>query len=202
MSSSSRGASHAADPGLIGLLGFVLATFTAQMAHLGVQNDHAVFWVGAVFGGVVQVTAGMLAYFKGDDFHFLVYNAFGWYWICMPGFQLGGELGFFDVDEIARGVFVVVFAALALMFAVAAASHNSVLPVTLGLVSAGLALDSVAAFSGVAAVGVAGSVVLMGASACAAYLLVEKFFARTLGRHVIPVGRPWISAAPRASDCS
>ena len=93
MDTPARAASKTADPGLIGLLGFVIATLTAQLAHLGVQSESAVFWVGAVFGGIVQVTAGMLSYFAGDDFHFIVYNAFGWYWICMPGFLLGGELG-------------------------------------------------------------------------------------------------------------
>ena len=75
-----------ADPGLIGLLGFVLATLTAQTARLGIQDEGPVFWVGAVFGGVVQVTAGMLSYFQGDNFHFMVYNAFGYYWIVVPGF--------------------------------------------------------------------------------------------------------------------
>ncbi len=94
-----------ADPGLIGLLGFVIATLTAQLEHLGVQNEAPVFWVGAVFGGVVQVTAGMLSYFRGDNFHFVVYNAFGWYWIVVPGFLLGQQVGVFQVTGPARGVF-------------------------------------------------------------------------------------------------
>lgn len=181
-----------ADPGLIGLLGFVIATLTAQLEHLGVQNENPVFWVGAVFGGVVQVTAGMLSYFVGDDFHFIVYNAFGWYWICMPGFLLGGELGFFEVEGPARGVFTLMFSVLALLFAATAATHNTVLPLTLLAVSAGLGLQTVGAFGGGAGFGVAGSVSLLAASALAAYLLVEKFFTRTLGRRILPLGRPWL----------
>ena len=109
--------------------GFVIATMTAQLAHLGVQDESPVFWVGAVFGGVVQVTAGMLSYFVGDNFHFIVYNAFGWYWIVVPGFLLGEELGFFEVTSTARGLFSLTFAILALAFAPAGAVHNSVLPV-------------------------------------------------------------------------
>ncbi|MDQ1215563.1 acetate uptake transporter family protein [Microbacterium arborescens] len=188
-----------ADPGLIGLLGFVIATLTAQLEHLGLQNESPVFWVGAVFGGVVQVTAGMLSYFAGDDFHFIVYNAFGWYWICMPGFLLGGELGFFEVEGPARGVFTLMFSILALVFALSAAWRNTVLPVTLLAVAVGLGLQAITAFGGPAAVGAAGSVALLVASALAAYMLLEKFYTRTLGRSVLPLGPAWFRPASPVS---
>lgn len=184
-----------ADPGLIGLLGFVIATLTAQLEHLGVQNESPVFWVGAVFGGIVQVIAGMLSYVAGDDFHFLVYNAFGWYWICMPGFLLGGELGFFEVTGTARGVFSLMFAIIAFGFMFAGAMHNTVLPVTLLCVSAGLALEAVSAFTGIEPLGIAGAWFLLAASALAAYLLVEKFYWRTMGRRVVPLGPPWFDGS-------
>ena len=187
--------SRRADPGLIGLLGFVIATLTAQLEHLGVQTESSVFWVGAVFGGVVQVIAGMLSYFVGDDFHFLVYNAFGWSWICMPGVLLGGELGFFAVPGTPRGVFSLMFAIIALGFVFAAATHNTVLPVTLVCVSVGLALEAVGAFAGIESLGIAGAIVLLLASALATYMLVEKFYWRTMGRRVVPLGRPWIAGA-------
>ena len=185
-------ADRTADPGLIGLLGFVIATFTAQLAHLGVQDEHPVFWIGAVFGGVVQVLAGMLSYFKGDDFHFLVYNAFGWYWIVVPGFLLGEELGVLDVAPGARGTFALCFAVLALAFTPPAAQHNSVLPVTLLCVSAGLALQGFAAFAEAPALATTGSIMLLAASALAAYMGIEKFSWRTLGRHLLPLGPAWI----------
>jgi succinate-acetate transporter protein len=185
-----------ADPGLIGLLGFVIATLTAQLAHLGLQDDAPVFWVGAVFGGVVQVTAGMLSYFAGDNFHFVVYNAFGWYWIVVPGFLLGEELGFFEVTAQARGLFSLVFAILALLFTAAGSAHNTVLPVTLLCVSVGLGLQSVAAFTQAEGLAVAGSILLLLASALATYMLVEKFYWRTIGRRVVPLGPPWILGDP------
>lgn len=184
-----------ADPGLIGLLGFVIATLTAQLAHLGVQNESAVFWVGAVFGGIVQVTAGMLSYFIGDDFHFIVYNAFGWYWICMPGFLLGGELGIFEVSGPARPLFSLIFAVLALGFAFAGATHNSVLPTTLLCVSVGLGLEAIGAFAGADPVGVVGAWFLIAASALATYMLIEKFYWRTMGRRVVPLGPAWIAGS-------
>lgn len=188
-----RSARTTADPGLIGLLGFIIATLTAQLAHLGVQSESAVFWVGAVFGGIVQVTAGMLSYFIGDDFHFIVYNAFGWYWICMPGFLLGGELGFFEVSGPARPLFSLIFSVLAFGFMFAGATHNTALPVTLLCVSIGLGLEAVGGFTGVDGWSNVGAWFLIAASALAAYLLIEKFYWRTMGRHIIPLGRPWIA---------
>lgn len=185
-----------ADPGLIGLLGFVIATFTAQLAHLGVQDEHPVFWIGAVFGGIVQVIAGMLSYFTGDDFHFLVYNAFGWYWIVVPGFLLGEELGIFEVTPAARGTFSICFAILALAFTLPGAAHNTVLPLTLLSVCAGLGLQGIAAFTSSEALATAGSILLLVASFLAAYMGVEKFYWRTLHRHLLPVGPAWVSGNP------
>lgn len=184
-------APRTADPGLIGLLGFVIATLTAQLAHLGVQSESAVFWIGAVFGGVVQVTAGMLSYFLGDDFHFVVYNAFGWYWICMPAFLLAGELGFFEVSGPVRPLFSAIFAILAFGFMFAGALHNTVLPLTLLAVSLGLGLEAVGALAGLDALEVAGAWFLLAASALAAYMLVEKFYWRTMRRRILPLGPPW-----------
>ncbi|GAA3037884.1 acetate uptake transporter family protein [Microbacterium dextranolyticum] len=194
MSSDRRSARTTADPGLIGLLGFVIATLTAQLAHLGVQSESAVFWVGAVFGGIVQVTAGMLSYFAGDDFHFIVYNAFGWYWICMPGFLLGGELGFFEVSGPVRPLFSVMFAIIAFGFVFAGAMHNTVLPLTLICVSVGLALEGFGTISESDPLGTVGVWFLLAASALATYLLIEKFYLRTMGRRVVPLGPAWISA--------
>ncbi len=190
-----KAAATTADAGLIGLLGFVIATLTAQLAHLGLQNESPVFWVGAIFGGVVQVTAGMLSYFIGDDFHFLVYNAFGWYWITMPAFLLGGELGFFEVSGPAKPLFMLIFAILAFGFMFAGATHNSALPLTLLFVAVGLGLESAGAFAGVDALGVVGAWFLIGASALATYMLIEKFYWRTMGRRVVPLGRPWIAGS-------
>lgn len=181
-----------ADPGLIGLLGFVLATVTAQLEHLGLQNVSPVFWIGAVFGGVVQVIAGMLSYFIGDNFHFIVYNAFGFYWIVVPGFLLGEEIHLFEVTGQARGVFALFFALLALAFSPAGATHNSTLPLTLLAVALGLGLQSIGAFFAIPILGVVGAVTLLIASALAAYMLVEKFYWLTLGKHVVPLGPPWI----------
>ena len=193
--SGARRHSGTADPGLIGLLGFVIATLTAQLAHLGVHDESVVFWVGAAFGGIVQVTAGMLSYFIGDDFHFVVYNAFGWYWICMPGFLLGGELGFFEVSGPAKPLFMLIFSLLAFGFAVAGATHNTVLPLTLLCVGIGLGLEATGAFSGADGLGVVGAWFLIGASALATSMLIEKFYWRTMGRHVIPLGPAWIAGS-------
>lgn len=177
-----------------------MATVIAQLAHLGVLEESPVFWIGAVFGGIVQVIAGMLSWADGDDFHFLVYNAFGWYWIVQPGFLLGEELRVFEVSEAARGTFAISFAILALVFVFAGAAHNTALPVTLLCVSVGLALQGFAAFTALAALAVAGSIVLLVAALLAAYMGVEKFYWRTLGRRVVPLGPAWVSPVSRRAD--
>lgn len=184
-----------ADPGLIGLLGFILATLTAQLGHLGLQEQAPTFWIGAAFGGLMQVIAGMLSYGEGDDFHFLVYNAFGFYWIVVPGFLLGAELNLLEVTDAARGLLALAFAILAVMFVPSGSVHNTVLPLTLIAVALGLGLESVTSFGGPEALAVMGAWSLVVASALAGYMLVEKFYWLTLGRRFLPLGPSWIDRA-------
>lgn len=113
----------------------------------------------------------------------------------MPGFLLGGELGFFEVSGPAKPLFMMIFSILAFGFAVAGSMHNTVLPVTLICVGIGLGLESAGAFGGGEGFGVVGAWFLIAASALATYMLIEKFYWRTMGRHVIPLGRPWIAGS-------
>lgn len=107
-------------------------------------------------------------------------------------FLLGQELGFFEVTGPDRGLFAVVFAILAAAFAPAGAVHNSSLPITLIGVSIGLACQAVAAFARSEPFVLAGSIILIIAALLAAYMLIEKFYGLTLGRRVVPLGRPWV----------
>ena len=113
----------------------------------------------------------------------------------MPGFLLGGELGFFEVSGFARPVFMAMFAILAFGFAVAGATHNTALPLTLIFVGVGLGLEAIGAAAGIDALGVAGAWLLIAASLLAMYMLIEKFFWRTMGRRVIPLGAAWIAGS-------
>ena len=113
-----------------------------------------------------------------------------------PGFLLGAEVGIFEVTAAERGIFALGFAIIALAFAPAGAVHNTVLPITLLCVSAGLGLQAVGAFAASTAVSAVGAWTLLLAAALAAYMLVEKFYWLTLGRHVVPLGAPWLSGNP------
>lgn len=182
-----------ADPGLLGLLGFVLATFTAQLEHFGVQDEAPVFWIGAVFGGVLQIIAGLLSFKLNDNFHFIVYSAFGWYWIVAPGFLLAHEIEFFEVTNDARAIFVLAFAALAAMFIPAAAKEHTALPLALVFVATGLLVQGLSELAESDTGVLVGSTILFAAAATAAYMLVAKFYKLTLGWN-FPLGPPWIKA--------
>jgi hypothetical protein len=51
------------------------------------------------------------------------------------------------------------------------------------------------AFADSALMGTTGAIILLVASALAAYMLVEKFYWLTLGRRVVPLGPPWIAGS-------
>ncbi len=99
------------------------------------------------------------------------------------------------VMTVGRGLDPRHFSLLAFGFAVAGATHNSVLPLTLLCVGVGLGLEAIGAFAGLPAFGIVGAWFLIGASALATYMLVEKFYWRTMGRHVLPLGPAWIAGS-------
>lgn len=181
-----------ADPGLVGLLGFIFGTLASQLEHLGIQGLGPVFWIGALFGGVLQIIAGMQSYQQGDNFHFLVYMAFGFYWIVMPGFMFANEVNIFEVTGAEKSIFMLGFALLAGAFVPAGATHNTVLPITLAFVCLGLSLESIGFAWDVVPLVRGGAWSLVIASLMACYMLAQKFYALTLGRDLLPLGKPWI----------
>jgi succinate-acetate transporter protein len=105
-------------------------------------------------------------------------------------------VGFFDVTGAERGIFTLGFAVIALAFAPAGAVHNTVLPITLLCVSAGLGFHALGAFTTNRELSTLGAWILLIAAALAAYMLVEKFYWLTLGRRVVPLGLPWLTGSP------
>jgi succinate-acetate transporter protein len=75
-----------ADPGPLGLGAFAGTTFILSMinSHLvGPLSTPAVFGVALVYGGVVQLLAGMWEFRTGNTFGAVVFSSFGAFWISI-----------------------------------------------------------------------------------------------------------------------
>jgi len=73
-----------ANPGPLGLAAFALTTFVLSMinAHLvGPRGAAAVLPLAAIYGGIVQLLAGMWEFRTGNTFGAVAFSSYGAFWI-------------------------------------------------------------------------------------------------------------------------
>lgn len=89
-----------ADPGPLGLACFALTTFCLSMVNAGLVVKEAVSVVIAlalVYGGSVQILAGMWEYKKNNVFGATAFASFGAFWVSFGVFETLGALKIFVV---------------------------------------------------------------------------------------------------------
>jgi succinate-acetate transporter protein len=75
-----------ADPGPLGLAAFAMTTFLLSMYNanlVGPAGSAVVLPVALVYGGVVQVLAGMWEFRTGNTFGAVAFSSFGGFWIAI-----------------------------------------------------------------------------------------------------------------------
>jgi uncharacterized protein len=91
-----------ADPGPLGLAGFAMTTFVLSMFNSNLVNDKGlpvVLGLALVYGGIVQLLAGMWEFRTGNTFGAVAFCSFGGFWISFWALevfyvkQIGGNVG-------------------------------------------------------------------------------------------------------------
>jgi len=91
-----------ADPGPLGLGAFAMTTFVLSMFNGNLVDGKGlpvVFGLALVYGGIVQLLAGMWEFRTGNTFGALAFSSFGAFWISFWALQvfyakeLGGNIG-------------------------------------------------------------------------------------------------------------
>ena len=91
-----------ADPGPLGLGAFAMTTFVRSMFNGNLVDGKGlpvVFGLALVYGGIVQLLAGMWEFRTGNTFGALAFSSFGAFWISFWALQvfyakeLGGNIG-------------------------------------------------------------------------------------------------------------
>jgi uncharacterized protein len=73
-----------ADPGPLGLAGFAMTTFVLSMCNSNLVNGKGlpvVLGLALVYGGIVQLLAGMWEFRNGNTFGAVAFSSFGAFWI-------------------------------------------------------------------------------------------------------------------------
>jgi succinate-acetate transporter protein len=104
-----------ADPGPLGLAAFAATTFTLSVfnAHIiaNAKLETVVLPLAFVYGGLVQLLAGMWEFRKGNTFGALAFSSYGAFWLSFAGYvrYVAGALPANDAHE-ATGLFLLVWA--------------------------------------------------------------------------------------------
>ncbi|GAC1492489.1 MAG: acetate uptake transporter [Solirubrobacteraceae bacterium] len=79
----------AADPGPLGLAAFALTTFVLSMYNaelVGKAGEPIVLGLALMYGGIVQVLAGMWEFRRGNTFGAVAFSSYGGFWLSFWAF--------------------------------------------------------------------------------------------------------------------
>ena len=130
-----------ANPAPLGLMGFGMTTVLLNIHNAGFfPMDPMILAMGAFYGGVAQVIAGIMEFRKGNTFGLTAFTSYGLFWISLVAIILkgGADPGFLGWYLFMWGVFTgfmyigtlrknralqMVFGSLTVLFFLLAAGH-------------------------------------------------------------------------------
>jgi hypothetical protein len=176
----------------LALAAFAVTTFMLSMINAGLvakATEPVVFGVALMFGGVIQLIAGLIVLRGGNTFSGVLFSGFAAFWLSLfaiaqfflkdiPPAQAGHALGLF---VFAFGIFIV------WMFA-ASFRTNVVVVAALADLVAAFAVLGFGLYAGNAGLVKAGGWLGLVAAALAAYLSCAEMCEATYGREIFPIG--------------
>jgi succinate-acetate transporter protein len=90
---------RSANPAPLGLMGFGMTTIMLSLHNAGfIPLGAAILAMGIFFGGIAQLTAGLMEWKKGNTFGTTVFASFGFFWIIMVTIILAPKIGFASAE--------------------------------------------------------------------------------------------------------
>ena len=89
-----------ADPGPLGLAAFALTTFVLSVFNAGLLDSKAVpvvFGLALFYGGIAQIVAGVMEYFKNNLFGATAFTSYGAFWMAFWYLQTSAKFAE-DID--------------------------------------------------------------------------------------------------------
>ncbi|MCF8010539.1 MAG: acetate uptake transporter [Clostridiales bacterium] len=98
------------DPGPLGLAAFALTTFCLSVVNTGLvpgKVEGMIIAPALVYGGAVQILAGLWEFKKNNVFGCTAFSSFGAFWISFALYLLFAEWGFIEASSFATGLFLI-----------------------------------------------------------------------------------------------
>lgn len=179
-----------ADPGPLGLACFALTTFCLSLVNAGLVVKEAVAVVIAlalVYGGSVQVLAGMWEYKKNNVFGATAFSSYGAFWVSFGIFELFGAQKIFTIPPQGVLMFLIAWTIFTFYMWIGSFATNKALITTFTLLIIAFVLLDMGAAGNAAAHTWGGYVGILTAFA-AWYTSAAGILNTVYGRVVLPVG--------------
>jgi len=181
------------NPAVAGLAGFGLATMALQFHNVGWMGLGPVIWIGLIFGGLVQMVAGLQEMKTGNNFGYCAFTGYGAFWISLVLMLLGNQFNIYPASTTDIGWFLVGWTLFTAVLWVGSMRISSALAIVFTLLLIGFVLLDLAHF-GYPEMTVVAGYELMLTALSAWYVMAHIVFADVFGRDVLPVGKPWLGA--------
>ena len=184
------------NPAVVGLAGFGMTTLILQFHNLGWCGVGPVLALAFAFGGAAQLIAGYQEFKCGNNFGYSAFVSYGAFWISLGIIWMLNYFQVYTLSTADIGFFLVVWTLYTAMMWFAALRIHGAMASTFTLLLIGfIGLDLV--HFGFPALKTPTSLVLILCALNAWYMMAAAIYAQVFGRQILPLGKPWISAAPR-----
>ncbi len=180
-----------ANPAPLGLACFALTTFLLSMlnAELAPKELMGAFVSCAlVYGGAIQIMAGMWELRAGSTFGGIAFSSYGGFWLCMGLILLLEFLGVWTVPQAALGVFLLAWTLFTFYLWVGTFRLNWALVSTFGLLLLTFILLDIGHLAGISTANVVGGYVGILCALNAWYVSAAVLLNELFRKEVLPVG--------------
>lgn len=184
-----------ANPAVVGLAGFSITTLVLQFHNVGWCGLGPVVALGLIFGGLAQLIAGFQEQKMGNNFGYSAFVSYGSFWIGLAMILLFNHFQIFTSSTTDVGWYLFAWMIYTLGMWIASMRIHTMMSITFLTLLIGFFLLVLGHFVDSVWNIVAGYELML-CSACAMYMMFAAIINDLAGRTVLPLGKPWIKAAP------
>lgn len=182
-----------ADPGALGTAAFALTTFVLSTFNAGIlplNLEPVVFGLALFYGGLVQLVAGVIEFFKNSTFGAVVFCSYGGFWMSFWYYATFVSPGLpADTKHLATGIFLLGWTIFTIYPLIASFKVHKMMVVTFTLLLITFILLTVGNMTNNHGIVNAGGYLGLATAFSAWYMSAASVISSTFGREVLPLGK-------------
>lgn len=185
------------NPAVVGLAGFGLSTLLLQFHNIGICGMGPVVAMGFIFGGLIQLIAGLMEQKTGNNFGYAVFSSYGAFWIGLGIIWILNHLGVYKSSGTDIGWYLIAWTLLTVIFWIGSMYIHAAMSVTFSILILGFILLDLGHF-GFPVLNVIAGYVLILCAFGAWYMMAAIILNELVGKNVLKVGKPWLKKTDAA----